>query len=96
MIQHIVFYKWKADAPPATIEAAKAACRKLKDIPGVTDFAEGKNISPVLHHDFGYGFSLKVKDKAGLAAYQAHPHHVAVAAICRPNSAEIFVADLDC
>ena len=85
MIEHIVLFRWKADATPEQVAGAVEALRGLKDaIPGVVALACGADFSGRAQ---GYTHALVIRftDRAALAAYGPHPaHRAAVETQIRP------------
>jgi hypothetical protein len=78
LIEHVVLFRWKADAAPDAIAHAIAGLRDLKgQVPSVMDLSCGENFSDRAQ---GYqcGLVVRVADRAALDGYMAHPLHRAV------------------
>lgn len=101
MIQHCVFCALRPDADPAELAAAMVEFDALRaEVPGFESFAHGPN------RDYEgksaghpYGFVMAFRDRAALAAYDAHPRHRAagarLVALCDGGHAGIVVYDLE-
>ena len=75
MVEHIVLFKWKAEATAAQIAEAVAGLKGLKgDVPDVLDLSVGENFSD-RGQGFTHGLVVRFPDKAALAAYGPHPAH---------------------
>jgi hypothetical protein len=75
VVEHIVLFKWKAEATAEQIEAAVTGLRGLKElVPNVLDLSVGENFS-----DRGLGFThglvVRFPSKAALDVYGPHPAH---------------------
>lgn len=81
MIEHMVFVRVKADAPPRVIAEVFDGLAALKGVvPGLTRFASGpNNSSEGLSRGYTHGFVVTFTDKAARDAYLPHPAHVAAA-----------------
>lgn len=79
MVEHLVMFKFKPEAGDDAIERAAAALRALKDkVPGVIHITAGKNFT-ARGQGHQLGLVVRLKDKAALEVYAAHPEHRAVA-----------------
>lgn len=94
MIQHIVMFRWRADAPAEAIAEATKQFGKLSTIEGVSDFACGANFAKG-HETYPFVLALRLPDKAALKAYWPHPLHVEVLAAVKPVVDDVFIADFE-
>jgi hypothetical protein len=96
VVEHIVIFKWKEDAPPDKIAEAIAGLKALKDeIPGIISLTCGENFSP---RSQGYECGLLVRfvDRAALEAYGPHPAHQAVVqTLISPIRTDTIVVDFE-
>lgn len=93
-VKHIVLLKFRADVPPARVDAHLRALLTLKEhVPGVLAIDLGANFTD---RAFGYthGVVVVLADKAALAAYGPHPYHQQVAQPLRAD-AELMVLDYE-
>jgi hypothetical protein len=75
MIEHIVLFKWKEDAPEEAIRAAMDGLKALRDkIPGIIDLTCGVNFTD-RNQGFGTGLVVRFVDRAALETYGPHPEH---------------------
>jgi len=75
MVEHLVLFKLRSDAPAETVEEMMRATRmQLLKIPEVNIVKCGKKIDPEAEWDFF--LSVQVDTMAHLASYAAHPIHV--------------------
>jgi hypothetical protein len=78
VIEHVVLFRWKADAAPEAISAVIEGLRGLKgQVPGVVDLSCGENFSDRAQ-GFQCGLVVRLEDKTALDTYMAHPLHRAV------------------
>jgi hypothetical protein len=94
MIQHVVMFRWRADAPADAIAQATRQLAKLSDIDGVTGFACGGNFAKS-HEMYPFVLTLRLSDKAALKAYWPHPLHTEVLAAVKPVVDDVFIADFE-
>lgn len=96
MIEHIVLFKWKAEASPDAIAAVFEALRQLKNqIPEIVELSCGENFSE-RSQGFQHGLVVRFRDRQGLATYQPHPAHQAVVqSLIKPIVAEILAVDYE-
>ena len=96
MIEHLVLFKFKADAPPGQAERVAAALKVLKNkIPGIIHLTSGLNFSDRAK---GYELGLVVRflDRAALDHYAQHPEHVAVVEkLVKPHAADVLALDYE-
>jgi len=75
VVEHIVLFKWKAEATAEQITVAVAALRGLKEqIPNVLDLSIGENFTD-RGQGFTHGLVVRFPDKAALEVYGPHPAH---------------------
>ncbi|MBK6849568.1 MAG: Dabb family protein [Proteobacteria bacterium] len=75
MIEHLVWFKLRADAPEAAKERLLAELVALKDrIPGILDASAGADFSGRAA-GYTHGFVVRFVDRAALEAYHPHPAH---------------------
>ena len=78
-IYHLVWFKFNDDVPESRIAAHLAALRSLPaHVPDILSLAVGANFTQRAE-GFTHGLVVVLRDKAALAAYAVHPHHVTVA-----------------
>lgn len=75
MVEHIVLFKWKAEATPEQIETAIEGLRGLKtQVPNIIDLTVGANFTD-RGQGFTHGLVVRFPDKAALEVYGPHPAH---------------------
>jgi hypothetical protein len=75
VVEHIVLFKWNAEATTEQITAAIAGLRGLKDqVPNILDLSVGENFSDRAQ-GFTHGLVVRFPDKAALDVYGPHPAH---------------------
>ncbi len=75
MIEHLVLFQWKPEAPAKAIAQAMTALRALKgQIPGIVDLTCGENFSP-RSQGYTHALTVRLTDRAALDAYGPHPAH---------------------
>jgi len=100
MIQHIVLLTFRDDVTETQITALFDALHRIEgQIPGLLSITAGKSESPeAMERGYMHGFVVDFADWAALAAYQAHPEHVALGAdlvaCCEGGKEGILVFDL--
>lgn len=78
MVEHLVWFKLRTDAPQAAKEQLLAELVALKDrIPGIIDASAGADFSGRAA-GYTHGFVVRFVDRAALEAYHPHPAHRAV------------------
>ena len=96
MIQHIIFFKFKADATEAAIADLEAS---LNGLPGliaeIRAFSCGRD---VLRSARSYDLALVADfdDLAALDRYQIHPDHQAVVAKVKVLAESVMAVDFEC
>lgn len=94
MIQHIVMFRWRADASAQAIAEATRQFGQLAAIDGVSDFACGANFAKG-HEAYPFLLALRLPDRAALKAYWPHPVHAAVLAAVKPLVDDVLIADFE-
>jgi hypothetical protein len=85
-VQHIVWIKFNDGVPGERIDRHMAALATLKDrVPGVTGLSLGENFTDRAQ-GYTHGLIVTLEDKAALAGYAQHPHHVEVADALRADA----------
>lgn len=75
MVEHIVLFKWKAEATPEQIATAIAGLAGLKEqVPNILDLTVGENFTD-RGQGFTHGLVVRFPDKAALEVYGPHPAH---------------------
>ena len=75
MIEHLVLFRWNADASAEAVTRVMEELRALKgQIPGIRDLTCGENFSP-RSQGFTHALAVRLEDRAALEAYGPHPAH---------------------
>lgn len=95
-VEHLVLFQWQPEATTAQIDAAIAALRDLADkVPEVLQLSCGENFSDRAQ-GYQHGLFARFRDRAALAAYQAHPAHQAVVQQhLKPIVADVIALDYE-
>ena len=94
MIEHVVLFRLKPDAPPGTAQRIKDALHSLRGcVPGMLQFQVTDNFA-----DRAKGFGLvlfsRFVTREALATYAVHPAHVTVVeTVIKPVVEEVLAAD---
>ncbi|HEX8560832.1 MAG TPA: Dabb family protein [Pyrinomonadaceae bacterium] len=95
MLTHIVVWKYK---PEVTEEQRREHVKRLRAldgaIPEIQSFAVGRDVLG-LPRSYHTGLVATFRDRAGLAAYDAHPEHQAVAQLGRGISEHVASVDFE-
>ncbi|MEZ6123210.1 MAG: Dabb family protein [Planctomycetaceae bacterium] len=85
-LQHVVFFRFKKDAPEAGVKQVEEAFAELPGkIDSIKGFEWGTNNSPEKHSDgFTHCFLVTFENDAGRAAYLPHPDHQKFVEILKP------------
>jgi len=86
MIQHIVCFRFKADAPPEAIQAHMDSFAALKDaIPQIASYRAGQTLpgDSYAKPDYDVVHVLTYRTRDDLDAYEVHPAHRAFGAANR-------------
>jgi hypothetical protein len=78
MVDHLVFFTVREDAPQEEVEDLISSIRELRDdVPSTIDLSVGEDFSG---RSGGYTHALLARftDRAGLQEYMEHPAHLAV------------------
>ena len=95
VLRHVVMIKFKPGTPPEKVREIEAAFAKLPEqIPTITGFEGGTNVSPE-GHDKGYThcYVITFADAAGREAYLPHPAHKKFVELIGPHMEEVHVLD---
>lgn len=93
-VSHQVWIKFAAEVPQERIDAHVSALRGLRaKVPGIVDLNIGKNFTDRAN-GCTHGLLVVLRDKQALAEYQAHPHHVEVAAALKAD-AQLMALDYE-
>jgi len=80
VIEHLVCFKMKADAPAEAIDGLLNALRQLPSrVPGIRELTCGANFS-ARGQGFTHGLLVRFGSRADLEAYARHPEHQRVVA----------------
>src|SRR5215204_5790496 len=95
MLTHIVIWKYK---PEVSDEQRREHVERLRALDGVIDeiqsFAVGTDVLK-LPRSYHTGLVATFRDRAGLAAYDAHPEHQAVVQLGRGLSEHVASVDFE-
>ena len=94
MIQHVVMFRWRADASEEAIAAAAQQLARLSGVAGVTAFASGPNFAKT-RDSWPHVLTLRLPDRAALKAYWPDPLHAEVLAAVTPVVDDVFIADFE-
>ena len=91
MLDHVIMFRAE-DLSPAAEEELMAQLGRLRDVPGVLEFALGKNFG-ARSRGFDYCVRVTFADEASLDAYQDDPLHLEVVAYNRRVTSEHICVD---
>jgi len=94
-LNHVVSFKFKADAKPEDIKKVEKAFHALKQsIPEILTFDWGTNVSKE-NHDKGFThcFILTFRSEKDRDAYIEHPDHKAFGKLVGPVLEDVMVID---
>lgn len=96
VIEHVVLFKLKAEAPDERKAEMLRQLTGLKDrIPGILGVSAGVNFS-ARAQGYTHGFVVRFRDRAALDAYLPHPAHQAVVENhVRPISEGVLALDYE-
>ena len=95
MLTHIVVWKYKPEVSEEQRREHVARLRALEGrIPEIQSFAVGADVLG-LPRSYHTGLVVTFRDRAGLAAYDAHPEHQAVAQLGRTVSEHVASVDFE-
>ncbi len=93
-VNHMVWIRFRADVPDERIAAHVAGLRSLATgVPFVRGLTLGRNFTDRAN-GCTHGLSVILDDRAALAAYAVHPHHVEVATALR-RDADVLALDYE-
>jgi hypothetical protein len=98
MIRHVVTWKLSATDEATRVADAAAIVAVLAALPPLVPSIRALTVGPnMLHPGVNWDVVLVVDfdDVAGLAAYQVHPDHVAVANTIGPRVTQKVTADIE-
>lgn len=77
MVDHLVFFAVKVEAPADEVEDLLSSLRALKDaVPATVDLSVGQDFSG-RSGEYTHGLFARFEDAAGLQEYMGHPAHLA-------------------
>lgn len=96
MVEHLVLFRWTAEAPAEAIAQVMDELRALRgQIPGVRDLTCGENFSP-RSQGFTHALVVRLEDRAALEAYGPHPaHQRVVQEFINPIRADVLALDYE-
>ena len=95
MLTHIVVWKYKPEVSEEQRREHVERLRRLDGlIPEIRSFAVGRDVLK-LPRSYHTGLVATLQDRAGLAAYDAHPEHQAVAQLGRGISEHVASVDFE-
>ncbi len=96
MIEHLVLFRWAADAPPEAVTRVMDELRALKGrVPGVLDLTCGENFS-TRSQGFTHALVVRLENRAALEAYGPHPaHQRVVQEFINPIRADVLALDYE-
>lgn len=78
MVDHLVFFAIREEAPREDVEDLLSSIRALRDeVPGTIDLSVGEDFSG-RSGGYTHGIFARFEDTAGLREYMEHPAHLAV------------------
>lgn len=95
MLNHVVIFKFKDDAPKEGVKKVEDAFRALQTkIPQIKSYEWGTNVSPEnLNQGFTHCFLLKFSSDKDRDAYLIHPSHKEFGTILTPYIDKVMVVD---
>ena len=95
MLTHIVVWKYKAEVDEGQRRGHVERLRRLAGIiPEIQSFAVGADVLG-LPRSYHTGLVATFRDRAGLAAYDAHPDHQSVVQLGRAISEHVASVDFE-
>ena len=91
VFEHIILFR-ADDLGRAAEQELMAKLATLAEIPGVLEFALGKNVG-ARSRGFDYCMRITFEDVAAHDAYQAHPHHLEIVQYNRSVTTEHICVD---
>ncbi len=95
MIEHMVWFRFRAEVPASHREELVERLLALRDlVPNILELWVGDDFSG-RSQGHQLGLLVRVRDRAALDAYQVHPEHVAVAKLLRESCDSIMALDFE-
>jgi hypothetical protein len=94
MLMHIVSFKYKAEASPASRTQHRERLRALQTLDGVVDLKVGEDVVRSAR-SFDAGLVVVFRDRAALDGYQKDPQHVPVAQLGVSLCEQIVAVDFE-
>ncbi len=96
MVEHLVLFRWKDDAPEGAKARVEEELRALQGrIPGIRDLTYGANFS-TRSQGFTHALTVRFEDRAALEVYSPHPaHQRVVQEFIAPIRADTLVVDYE-
>ena len=95
MVDHLVFFAVREEAPPEEVEDLLSSLRALKDeVPSTVDLSVGEDFSG-RSGAYTHGLFVRFEDAAGLQEYVQHPAHLAVVEKLNATTTGRIVADYE-
>ena len=95
MVDHLVFFAVREEAPPEEVEDLLSSLRALKDeVPSTVDLSVGEDFSG-RSGGYTHGLFARFEDSAGLQEYAQHPAHLAVVEKLNATTTGRIVADYE-
>ncbi|KAL2634742.1 hypothetical protein R1flu_006221 [Riccia fluitans] len=92
LVEHVVLFKVKSDAPEEKVEEIYNALGGLKKLECVLDLSAGKALQ-ILGGDFTHVLHSRYRNKEDLNTYQQHPEHVGIVKNLLPLVDNILALD---
>ncbi|MEA2662929.1 MAG: hypothetical protein QOH08_2501 [Chloroflexota bacterium] len=91
----MVLWAFRDAVPAAERDAIVEAIRGLRErVPSLRSLEVGENVSPARAQGYTHVLLETFDDRAGLAAYAAHPDHLPVVARLREAASQLLAVDL--
>jgi hypothetical protein len=96
LVEHIVLFKWKAEATPEQIHAVLDGLSGLKELlPEILDLTIGENFTE-RSQGFTHGLVVRFADKSGLESYgPSDAHQYVVKNLIAPIRADTIALDYE-
>ncbi|OQR86571.1 stress protein [Achlya hypogyna] len=95
-MEHVVLFKWKADASADAIATVGAGLVAMKDkIPGVMDLAYGQDFTVARAKGFTHMLVVRLTSREMLPGYAEHPEHQKVLVQIREIAEDIMAMDFE-
>lgn len=96
MLKHVVFFKFKQNLAPASVESLEKGLAALPEvIPEIKQYEFGRD---VVRSERSYDFCLvsAFDDMDAMKRYQVHPEHQKVLTLVRDICESILAVDFEC